>query len=210
MRAAPPLVLVVVLAGWASRADPVGPADYPELGRLLREPVPPGDVPRPGFAALYREPQRYRGTAVRVGGAARRTFRQPALGAFPALVEVWLADAAGNPIGLMFPDPGGTAYDGRPLAFTGRFFGLVDYPDGKDVRRGPLIVGPGPPTMEAGEPPGSRPGAGREEWLVAAAAAAFVLLVLGAQHVRRPRSRPRPNRPGPRPEFEPPGSPADG
>jgi hypothetical protein len=190
------LLLGVVCSLAQAHAQPVGPADYPEIARLLREPV--GEAPAAtGFEALWREPEAYRGRPVRVEGVARRAFRQPAAGAFPALVELWLTDAAGNPLGVMFPDRGVATPAGAPVAFAGRLLRLVDYQGGADARRAPLIVGPGPPTMKKA----GGGGRDRTEWLVAAALGAFVLLVLGVQHLRRPR--PLPQRPGPRPAFEP-------
>ncbi len=193
---------LVLLGGvaLARETGPIGPADYPEIAKLLSEPVP--EVAQTvRFEELWSDPTGGAGRAVRVSGVARRVFRQPAVGEFPALVELWLTDAAGNPIGVLFPDRHGEEWAGRQVAFSGRVLRLVDYRDATGVRRAPLIVGPMPPNMTVEAPIGPEAvGRPETEWVLGGVLLAFVLLVLGAQHARKPRRRARP--PGPRPTFE--------
>lgn len=203
------VVMIIVSAlscgpAHAREAGPIGPADYPEIARLLAEPIPEA-VQTVRFEELWQDPTGGAGRALRVSGVSRRVFRQPAVGEFPALVELWITDASGNPIGLLFPDQPGVEWNGRQVSFRGRVLRMLDYRDGTGQRRAPLIVGPVPPNMSV-EGPVEPEGVGRPEaeWVVGGMLLLFVVLVLGIQHSRRPKRRGGP--PGPRPQFE---SPAD-
>ena len=203
MRWAPGWLGIVALAmgvALAQESGPIGPADYPELARLLRESLPEQIEVVP-FEDLWQDPNGGSGRAVRVSGVARRVFRQPAVGEFPALAEVWITDEAGNPMGLMFPDRPRRDYVGQRVAFQGRVLRMVEYRGGSEIRRAPLIVGPEPPNMTLAGP--IEPAESERwvsEWVLGGLLLVFVILVLGMQHARRPRRPSRP--PGPRPRFE--------
>src|SRR5262249_34499652 len=111
--------------------------------------LPPGEVIPVGFRDLWDRATSYRGRAVRVEGRVGRRFRQPAVGRFPPLTELWLTSPQGDPIDLAFATPGpgrDSAEPGDRVRFEGTFLRLVRYAGADGTRLAPLIVGPRPPT----------------------------------------------------------------
>ncbi len=99
---------------------------------------------------LEQNAPRYQGRRVVVEGRVARAFHQPALGDFPALVELWLTDPKGHLCCVVCPDSqtASTASPAAPVGetvrFTGTFLRKVGYPSERGERHAPLIVGPGP------------------------------------------------------------------
>lgn len=200
------------LAGWllwialaptasAQDEDVIGLADVKAYRDAL---VTSGDdrATPASFLDLWDRPETFRGRWVRVEGRVERRFRQAARGDFPALTELWILDAAGNPICLVFPTTG-AGEPGDEIVFDGRFVRIIRYRGPESERLAPLVVGPDPPTLPATP---KRQGlevlpdaAGLEVW-IAALLAVVVVTILGLQHVKR-RSASRPVYSGPPPEF---------
>jgi hypothetical protein len=133
---------------------------------------PPSEVK---FKDLWNRPDVFRGRRVVVEGRVMRTFRQGAVGTFPALVEAWITSPAGDPYCVVFPQPG-TTDDKRPgsgdvkvahaggdqsaelpgagqmVRFTGTFLKMVRYAGADATRLAPLVVGDRQPALVASEP----------------------------------------------------------
>jgi len=180
------VTLVATLGTWVySRADELDAknkltladlADY--QAALAGKPIAKGarmtDTPRQvRFRDLWDQPDTFRGRRIVVQGRIARIFRQPAVGSFPALAEVWITSTAGNPFCLVFPqneltdsndERNGTNHPetqsrarnqrdttrlgpdvGTTVHFTGTFLKMVTYAASGGNRLAPLIVGNRPP-----------------------------------------------------------------
>ncbi len=199
---------VVLLAGWtlAGRARDDGPLSLADLSayRAAIDPVKPGapDAKPAGFRDLWDRPAEFQGRRVAIRGRVERVFHQGAVGEFPALAEVWLIDPATDPMCLVFPEsPDQPApKPGDRVQFEGMFLRRIRYRGGDVDRLAPLVVGPGPPSVEspaAPERPGSTP---PFEEVIAAVLAGMVVLALLRAHLRRPVRRPIVD--APLPEFQ--------
>ena len=147
----------------ALRAQDDGPLSIADLAayRAALGPAKPGDPsPQPStFRDLWDHPDASRGRRVEVGGRVERVFHQGPIGEFPALAEVWVVDAATDPLCLVFPESPDTPAPkpGDAVRFIGTFLRRVRYRGGDLDRLAPLIVGPGPPRgRAAGRRPGRR------------------------------------------------------
>jgi hypothetical protein len=202
-------------AGARAEVTAVSIADYSEYRAALAD-VSRGPAPPVSFHDLWNAPDHYRGGRVEVVGRVARRFRQPAVGEFPALAEVWIVDDPGNPTCLVFPagDDAATA-PGRNVRFTGTFLRLIRYDAQDSARLAPLIVGAGAPLVDEIEISPTM-SSGSVDWAVGLGLLVLVLVILGAQHLRaRPRRR---HEIGPMPSFREPndgappieGQPGDG
>ncbi|QDV35139.1 hypothetical protein [Tautonia plasticadhaerens] len=204
------LGLGLALALWApgppgpapARAQDDAPltiADLDSYRSALRPDDPDAPAPEPvAFADLWGRPGDFLGRRVAIEGRAARRFRQPAVGEYPPLVELWLADRAGNPSCVVYPEPEGG--DPTPLGATVRFPGTyqkrLEYRAGDEPRLAPLIVGPGPPAVLRGPSGGPARGPWRPvgpfrgvDWLVGAIVAAAVASAILRQALSRPNPR---------------------
>ncbi|OJW13708.1 MAG: hypothetical protein BGO49_29735 [Planctomycetales bacterium 71-10] len=164
------------------------------------------------FRDLWDRPDEFRGRRVRVVGRVVRTFRQDAVGSFPALVEAWIEQPPGDLLCLVFPAPtrGADSWKGATVQFVGVSLRRVRY-KAEGERLAPLIVGPEAPTIE--EPaPTAMPESPPEGWsgpmavvgLLAGMVAISALLAwrtLAAPSHRGARARGRRIDAGPAPEF---------
>ena len=175
-------------------------ADYPALRAALAD-EPRGAASPVEFKNLWQEPDRYRGQRVEITGRVERRFRQPAVGTFPALAEVWIVDEQGNPSCLVFPAHGDTSQPGKDVRFTGTFLRLIRFRGGGDGERmAPLIVGPAAPVPITGKMAGGEPAVvGAWDRAVGLGLLVLVVVILGAQHLRL--RRPRRPESGPPPSF---------
>lgn len=105
------------------------------------------------FRDLWDRPDEFRGRRVRVVGRVVRSFRQDAVGSFPALVEAWIEQPPGDLLCLVFPAPAREvdAWKGATVAFVGVSLRRVRYKAEGD-RLAPLIVGREAPAIEAAAP----------------------------------------------------------
>lgn len=113
------------------------------------------------FRDLWERPEDFRGRRVRVVGRVVRTFRQDAVGSFPALVEAWVEQPPGDLLCVVFPASLRQAgsWRGATVSFAGTYLRRVRYKADGD-RLAPLIVGPDAPVVEVPappEPPDTRP-----------------------------------------------------
>lgn len=164
------------------------------------------------FRDLWDRPDEFRGRRVRVVGRVVRTFRQDAVGSFPALVEAWIEQPPGDLLCLVFPAPTREvdSWRGAAVQFVGVSLRRVRY-QAEGERLAPLIVGPEAPTIE--EPaPAAMPESPPAGWsgpmavvgLLAGMVAISALLVwrtLAAPFPRGARARGRGIEAGPAPEF---------
>jgi hypothetical protein len=114
-----------------------------------------GSPPVPAtFRDLWERPDEFRGRRVRVVGRVLRTFRQDAVGSFPALVEAWIEQPPGDLLCLVFPAPTREvdSWKGAAVQFVGVSLRRVRY-QAEGERLAPLIVGPEAPTIEEPAPP---------------------------------------------------------
>jgi hypothetical protein len=174
-------------------------SDLDRYADVLR--AKPSELPRQvTFRDLWQRPDLYAGRPVRVEGRLARRFRQPAIGAFPALTELWILDREGNPLCLVCPATADAAELalGATVQFTGTYLKRVRYRGVDTDRSAPLVVGSAGPTVRAAarDRPSSAVAASFD-WVIGLAVGCFVLAVMVALHVRRPRSRPRPLEPDP-------------
>ncbi len=135
----------------AGEDGPLGLADL-EAYRAAIDPASPG-VPAPAPAAfrdLWDRPAEFQGRRVAVGGRVERVFHQGAFGKFPALAEVWVVDAATDPLCLVFPESSDhpAPKPGDRVRFDGTFLRRIRYRGGDVDRFAPLVVGPGAPRVE--------------------------------------------------------------
>jgi hypothetical protein len=175
-----------------------------------------GDAAPPvvaSFRDLWERPDEFRGRRVRVAGRVVRTFRQDAVGGFPALIEAWIEQPPGDLLCVVFPapTPAVDAWKGATVSFTGTYLRRVGY-KAEGNRLAPLIVGPDAPAVEKPAPP-EPPKSPPKGWpgpfaivgfIVAMAAVSSVLAwrTLAAPARRRGgRSRASRAEPGPPPEF---------
>lgn len=194
------LALVSLIVSTAE-IEPVNLGDYPAIRRGVTSPIG-GPIHAGDFRELWDHPEAFAGSSLRIQGRVARRFRQPRIAEFPALSELWVMDESQNPFCLLVPsDRQGDSEPGRAIRFEGVFLRLIRYEGGDGGRIAPLIVGPGP--IEHIGPPPEKPAnpstAGSEVWL-ALIVGAFVVVVLGIQHLRRPVRRTRFE--GPTPPFE--------
>ena len=180
-----------------ARDEFVGPADYGTYLQALQEPG--GEPAEPiAFQDLWSHPEAHAGRRVRVEGRVERRFLQPSRGAFPALTELWVVDAASNPFCLVHPTDRTAVPTGRRVQFTGTFLRRIRYQAANEERLAPLIVGPEPP-QSLDLPGRGLPDASRLDGLIAAFLGLIVIVVLVLQHLKR---RPTwPAHPGPPPLF---------
>lgn len=168
---------------------PVSLADLAAIHKALTGP-PPGPPVVVNDRAFWNEPERLSGKLVRVQGAVARRFRQPAIGAFPPLAELWLMTDSQNPICVLLPsDPSRDETTG-PLVVEGVFLRLIRYPSPDGDRSAPLVVGRTVRPQAApmlSEAVGASWRAG--DWALAGVVALLVAGVIGAQHLRRPPRR---------------------
>jgi hypothetical protein len=191
---------------------PLTIADLDDYRKALRADDPDAPEPLPvRFGDLWERPDEFLGRRVIIEGRAARRFRQPPIGEYPALVELWIASRTGNPTCLVYPDPPGG--DPTPLGGLVRFAGTyqrrIRYEGSDAPRVAPLLVGPDAPELIRGparglwQPIGPFRGV---DWLVGAIVAAAVLSVIVRQILLRPltrtRHRLRAEIEGPPPEFE--------
>jgi hypothetical protein len=119
-------------------------------GKPTADDAKTSDTPIPvGFHDLWERPDAFRGRRVAVEGRVVRIFRQPPVGSFPALAEVWITSTSGNPFCLVSPQTGSIPIPepGRDIRFTGTFLKMLRYAASDGARLAPLIVGERPPTQ---------------------------------------------------------------
>jgi len=149
----PVLLALALLASATSAAQddaPLGLSDLAAEHEALSGKLDVSAPPRPAtFRDLWERPEEYRGVRVRVAGRVVRTFRQDAVGSFPALVEAWIEEPSGDLLCAVFPAPARDAgvAKGASVAFTGTYLRRVRYRAEGD-RLAPLIVGPVAPSVE--------------------------------------------------------------
>ncbi len=162
------------------------------------------------FRDLWNEPNTFLGRRVVVHGRVERIFRQPAVGQFPPLAEVWIMSPAGDPFCIVFAqhestteagqqerkNHGGVKSDsrkpqdtprsipnvGQTVRFTGTFLKMVSYAASDGKRLAPLIVGERQPRDEPDGPEISGGAALR-------ATSADVLQSIGSRESRSQRGR---------------------
>ncbi len=199
-----PVILLILGLTTPLRARDDGPLTLTDLPayRAALEPSKPGDPkPQPAtFHDLWDHPAESRGRRVEVGGRVERVFHQGPVGEFPALAEVWVVDAATDPLCLVFPESSDAPAPkpGDSVRFGGTFLRRVRYRGGDAERLAPLIVGPGPARVERPAPPAEK-GSPFDGAFVAVLGGIVVLILLRA-HLRRPSTRPIVD--GPPPEFQ--------
>ncbi|WP_337175876.1 hypothetical protein [Paludisphaera sp.] len=209
--------LLILGVGHSPAQDdaPLGLGDLAAEHAALSGRDDPGPAVVASFRDLWERPDEYRGRRVRIVGRVVRTFRQDAVGGFPALVEAWIEQPPGDLLCVVFPAPAGPAaadaWKGATVSFEGTFLRRVRYKAEGD-RLAPLIVGPDAPAIEEPAPPepketpvGDWPGPiAIVGFIVAMAAVSSALAwrTLSAPAPRR-RGRSRGGRiePGPPPEF---------
>lgn len=192
---------LVTLIVCATEIEPVHLGDYPAILQGVTSPIS-GPIRAVGFRELWDHPETFAGSPLRIQGRVARRFRQPRMAEFPALSELWVMDESQNPFCLLVPsDRQGDSEPGRVIRFNGVFLRLIRYEGSDGNRIAPLIVGPGPiePIGPPPETPANPSTAGSEAWL-ALIVGAFVVLILGIQHLRRPPRRVRNE--GPAPPFD--------
>lgn len=173
-----------------------------EAYRLALSDRAAGAIPSASFRDLWDRPGDHLGRKVRVSGRVARIFRQPPIGAFPALVEAWATSPAGDPFCLVFPDPGRETplRIGEPVEFTGTYLKRLRYHGGDVDRLAPLLVGPEPPSQSApSAPPSFAWTRSTTDVAVGLVAASAVALLLARRHLLRPARRVEDA--GPPPEF---------
>lgn len=153
--------------------------------------APKGPAPPVRFEQLWLDGPLWEGRDVTIEGRVVRQFRQPAVGSFPPLVEVWIASTTGNLTCGVFPDRGPIPTRAGAIRLTGRYLWRIRYESADGPREAPLLVGAEPATAVADPPRATLPRAGahRIDWEVAVGLLLFVTLVLGVQHFRRPGRR---------------------
>lgn len=134
----------------AQNSDVPGRLDLGDLPayRKALDSQPAADPPvAASFHDLWDHPRALQGRRVVVEGRIVRMFHQGPVGEFPALVELWLAAAAGDLMCATCPEPEAELLpqSGQWVAFTGTYFRRITYPARDGPRSAPLLVGPGPP-----------------------------------------------------------------
>jgi hypothetical protein len=146
---------------------------------------------RVAFKDLWHRPEVFRGRRVMVEGRIQRIFRQGPVGDFPALAEIWIASATGDPFCLVIPlktdafgvsshiqNAGAEAATkelprlGQSVRFTGIYLKMVRYAADDADRLAPLVVGNQPPvyvrgglkTANANSVPTNNPGSDWNTW----------------------------------------------
>jgi hypothetical protein len=196
------------LAGAASGEAPLELADLAAYRAALDDRNGANVAPLPAsFRELWEHPEAFGGRRVQVEGRLVRRFRQPAVGTFPALSEVWMTNPSGDPLCLVYPASGEPPASPRqPVRFVGTYLRRIRYQGGDVPRLAPLIVGPRPPAPIALSPahfPTRAKADAWIDWAIGIAVAVVVALVLGRQHLRTlSLQRPSPDRERP-PEFLP-------
>ena len=145
-----------------------------QLEQSDQEDLAAADVPRIGFRQMYKQPDDYRGTLVRVRGQAKRAYhlRAPKN---PAGIEGYykfIIALAGHPEDPVFVyalelpegfpevkdldvDKEVTDFEDVHVEFTGYFFKCAAYKAGDGIRVAPLILAKSPtwtPTVAEGDP----------------------------------------------------------
>ena len=179
----------------AERPEPIGLTDIPSyLAALETRPKIPAR--RIGFRELWERSENLRDTRVTIEGRLITRFHAASTGRLPARVELWIDTGSNNFVCLVHPErrsPADTSPKiGSRITFTGTFFRLIPYQGGDVERVAPLIIGPGvAESLEKAE--GSSHSVGQKpiswDWVVGAAVAGFVLLIMIGRALDRPRSR---------------------
>jgi hypothetical protein len=174
-------------------------ADLPAYHAALKDDLSTA-VASVRFRDLWERPAEFEGRRVVVEGTIERRFRQPAVGQFPALCELWLVAPDKNPLGIVFPDTKRAPGPGDRVRFRGTFLRLIRYPSGDVERLAPLVVGGRAPEVLGGDALIAAKGLSWSafEWSIGGALACLVVMVLALQYARRPRGRVRV---GPPPSF---------
>jgi hypothetical protein len=167
------------------------------------------------FRDLWDQPNTFLGRRVIVKGRVERIFRQPAVGNFPPLAEVWITAPAGDPFCVVFAQPRLAPDAGRNVQFTGTFLKMVKYAASDGRRLAPLIVGDQPPVYDRDDPEKSGAASSHENpagvfqtigssmtqfpqnrrpwwetsWVLALAAAGLATVFIVWQHMRTPQRR---------------------
>lgn len=187
-------LLALAVAPPTDDGSRLGASDLPAYLDALRPSNGPASPV--GFRDLWDHPERHRGRLVRVEGRVVRRFAQPAVGAFPALTEVWLRTPGDNPICLVYPTPPrDDLRAGAPVAFAGTFLRRLRYDGGDGPRLAPLVVGGSPPEPSRSRTAPTGPPAWAF-WAGGVAAAAALAAVMAWVHLRRPGPPPLARRPG--------------
>jgi len=208
---APLLLLAAGMPPTDTEDGPLGLSDLPAYREALASSIV-GPASPATFRQLWEHPEAHRGRPVRVSGSVVRRFRQPPVGEFPALAEVWIVTPEGDPFCLVHPEASAKAAPrlGDPVRFSGVFLRRIRY-EGRDAARlAPLIVGNGAPVVVT--PAGSNNwGGGRVDWAIAAVLGVVALAILAGRRGNRPVRRRPDGLPAPR-WIEPgePGAHGDG
>ncbi len=152
------------------------------------------------FRDLWEHPEKFAGRPVRVEGKLARRFRQDRVGEFPALVEAWVVNPAGDPTCLVYPDgPGRLGIEvGAEVRFSGTFLRKIRYRGGDEARLAPLVVGPSPPVAVVRAVEDLRWPGSAIDWTFGLGGSALILLFLLRRHLARPDPRPLTLDPPPR------------
>ncbi len=167
-------------------SEPLSITDLEAYREALEAPLR-REVREVTFAELWADSEAIEGQWLGVDGVLRRVFRQEAVGSFPALNEGWLEMPSGDVICLVFPVGPETPPIGERVHFAGRYLRPVRYRAGDGARVAPCLVGPASPErldLERSESATS-PVEMVHEWHVGLALLIFVVVVLGAQHLKR-------------------------
>jgi hypothetical protein len=200
---------LTLLILWPSLAlaqsdGPLSIADLAAYRAALEPTKPDSTAPlQSTFRDLWDHPDDFRGHRVAVSGRVERVFHQGPVGQFPALAEVWVVDAATNPLCLVFPESPDAAAPkpGDEVRLEGTYLRRIRYRGGDVDRLAPLIVGPGPGKVDRqAAPAGPVPSKSPFEGIVVAVLGGVVVLALLRAHLRRPVERPIVD--GPPPEFQ--------
>jgi hypothetical protein len=147
------------------------------------------------FRDLWERPEAYEGRRVRVEGRVVRRFRQPAVGRFPPLTELWIVADTRDPFCLVFPTAeapeslGEALSSGERVRFEGTYLKTIRYAGADEPRLAPLIVGPQPPVISTVDPLADilpRREFAALDWAVGLIVGGLVVLLLLRQTMVRP------------------------
>ena len=191
----------LIAACWAvpSFAQDIGPlglADYAAYRAALEPPRSEGEPARSAtFRDLWDRPGEFQGRRVAVEGRVERVFHQGAVGQFPALAEVWIANTATDPLCVAFAESGESRAPkpGDTIRFEGTFLRKIRYQGGDVDRLAPLIVGPAPPRVNQPAPaptpaPQAASGSPFEGVLLLIVGAGVLLMLLVGHLLRHTRT----------------------
>jgi hypothetical protein len=190
---------------YAQDDGPLGLADYAAYRAALDSPKSEGEPARSAtFRDLWDRLGEFQGRRVAVAGRVERVFHQGPIGQFPALAEVWIANAATDPLCLAFPESGESRAPrpGDSVQFEGTYLRKIRYHGGDVDRLAPLIVGAAPPRVDQPAPtpaPQAVSGSPFEGVLLLIVGAGVLLMLLVGHVLRHKRTEVIL---GPPPEFE--------